>query len=207
MALSNQKIQDRYSDFSKIYDLLFGPIFHKGRKKIIEKMSILPNQKILEVGVGTGLSLELYPEHSEVHGIDLTESMLAKAQLRVQEKNLSWVKSLQQMDALNMSFESQTFDKVAAMYVASVVPSVETLLSEMKRVCKPGGDLFFVNHFTSENSFVKWCETKLNHYSDLFGFHTDFPMEPFLEKVALNPVSVDSINVYWTLVHFRNETS
>jgi len=113
-----------------------------------------PGERILEVGVGTGLSLPLYPENVSVVGIDISRHMLDQARVRQARSGLDNVAELMVMDAENMGFKDDSFDKVVAMYVASVVPDPGRLVDEMRRVCKPGGQIFMVNHFHSRNPGV-----------------------------------------------------
>lgn len=117
-------------------------------------MNCLPGEKVLEVGVGTGLSLPYYPDQTFVVGIDVSPHMLARANRRVFSEGLGNC-TLRLMDAQNMSFVDGFFDKAAAMYIASVVPNPQDMISEMKRVCKPGGDLLIVNHFSNCNRLIR----------------------------------------------------
>ena len=111
-----------YRLFSGSYDVVFGPVFHLGRKDAVRIANALPGQRILEVGVGTGLSLPFFRSDSEVTGIDVSAEMLAKARHRVERQNLKHVKELSVMDAEKMDFPDNSFDAVMGMYVASVVP-------------------------------------------------------------------------------------
>src|SRR4029079_17211447 len=123
---SSMDLQDTirtYRLFSGSYDVVFGPIFHLGRKDAVRIANALPGQRILEVGVGTGLSLPFFRSDSEVTGIDISAEMLAKAHRRVERQNLKHVKELSVMDAEKMDFPDNSFDAVMGMYVASVVPN------------------------------------------------------------------------------------
>jgi len=138
--MDNASIINAYKRYARSYDCLFGRILDPGRRLVVEKMNCLPGEKVLEVGVGTGLSLPCYPDRTSVVGIDISPHMLARANQRIFSEGLRNC-SLRLMNAQNMSFVDGFFDKVAAMYIASVVPNPQDMVSEMKRVCKPGGDL------------------------------------------------------------------
>ena len=140
-----------YNLLSGSYDVVFGPAFHPGRKQAVRVANDRPGQRILEVGVGTGLSLPYFRADSQVTGIDVSAEMLDKAKQRVARRKLAHVAALQIMDAEHMSFEDNSFDAVLALYVASVVPDPARFAVEMLRVCIPGGTIVLVNHFTSEN--------------------------------------------------------
>src|SRR5205085_10967299 len=120
-----------YRLFSGSYDVVFGPVFHPGRKEAVRIANDRPGQRILEVGVGTGLSLPHFRWDARVTGIDVSAAMLQKARRRVERRRLRQVEALVEMDAENMSFEEDSFDSVLALYVASVVPNPARFVAEM----------------------------------------------------------------------------
>ena len=199
-------IRKSYRRYAGLYDIYFGAVFQPGRRAIVELMNCQFDEHILEVGVGTGLSLPLYPACANVTGIDVSPEMLAKAHARVQHEHLNNV-VLHEMDAETMSFADNSFDKVVAMYVASVVPSPRRLVTEMSRVCKPGGELFIVNHFMSHNRFIARLEKTIAPLSNLVGFHPDFELDAFIRETELNVVEKVPVNFlgYWTLLRARNQ--
>src|SRR6201984_3773823 len=163
-----------YRLFSGSYDVVFGPIFHPGRKDAVRIANDRPGQRILEVGVGTGLSLPYFRADSRVTGIDVSAEMLAKAQRRAKRLRLAHVEGLHVMDAENLEFADSAFDTVLALYVASVVPSPARFAAEMHRVCIPGGTIVVVNHFTSENLVLRLIEKRLARIVRHIGFPRDF---------------------------------
>src|SRR5918911_1479983 len=175
-----------YRLFSGSYDVVFGPVFHPGRKEAVRIANDKPGQRILEVGVGTGLSLPYFRPDSRVVGIDVSAEMLAKARRRAEGKNLKHVEALLEMDAEHMSFEDNSFDAVLALYVASVVPNPARFAAEMRRVCIPGGTIVVVNHFTSENVVARLIEKRLARLARHIGFHADFPFEQFRRDSRLS---------------------
>lgn len=199
-------IEQAYRRYALFYDFVFGAVFQPGRKAIIECMDCRPGERILEVGVGTGLSLTLYPKDVLVTGIDISHDMLAQAQARKKRDGLGNVVQLSVMDAENMEFEDSSFDKVVAMYVASVVPDPERLVDEMRRVCKPNGLIIFVNHFRSRNPVLRACESFLAPLSKQLGFRPDFSLDRFLDETGLNVLDIHPVNIFHfcTMVEARN---
>ena len=149
-----------YRLFSGSYDLVFGPVFHPGRKDAVRIANDRPAQRILEVGVGTGLSLPFFRGDARVTGVDVSSEMLAKARRRVARRKLKQVEALLEMDAEKLTFADNSYDAVLALYVASVVPNPARFAAEMRRVCKPGGTIVIVNHFTSENRVMRFIEKR-----------------------------------------------
>ena len=196
-----------YRLFSGSYDIVFGPVFHPGRKQAVRIANDRPGQRILEVGVGTGLSLPYFRADSHLTGIDVSAEMLAKARRRVERERLAHVDELHVMDAEHLDFEDNSFDAVLALYVASVVPSPARFAAEMRRVCIPGGTIVLVNHFTSENWALRFMEKRLAHLARHIGFHADFPLDAFLRNSALAVREVRPSNLfgYWRLLRCINE--
>ena len=135
---------------------------------------------MLEVGVGTGLSLGHYAPHLAVTGIDFSGEMLARAEARVAEHGLSQVVALRQMDARSLDFPDASFDTVVAMHVISVVPEPERVMAEMARVCRPGGEVLVLNHFLHEEGALGYLGRRFAPLVDTLGWHSDFPIETAL---------------------------
>jgi phosphatidylethanolamine/phosphatidyl-N-methylethanolamine N-methyltransferase len=196
-----------YRLFAGPYDLVFGPIFHPGRKQAVRLANDRPGQRILEVGVGTGLSLPHFRPDSRVVGIDVSAEMLAKARKRAASRGLRQVEALTEMDAENLTFAENSFDAVLALYVASVVPDPARFAAEMRRVCKPGGTIVIVNHFTSINPLMRFIEKRLAPLASRIGFHADFPLDGFLAASHLTVREIRPSNLfgYWRLLRCVNE--
>ena len=194
-----------YRLFSGSYDIVFGPVFHPGRKEAVRIANDRPAQRILEVGVGTGLSLPHFRTDSRVTGIDVSEEMLARARRRAER--LTHVEGLHVMDAENLEFPDNSFDAVLALYVASVVPNPARCAAEMRRVCIPGGTIVVVNHFTSEKLLVRFMEKRLAHVARHIGFHADFPFDTFQRdsRLSIREVRPSNLFGYWKLLRCVNE--
>jgi phosphatidylethanolamine/phosphatidyl-N-methylethanolamine N-methyltransferase len=194
-------VEKVYQNIAKIYDYTYGPTLHPGRLEAIQKMSIRPGHAVLEVGVGTGINLALYPQTCRVTGIDLSSKMLDKARHRIRSKRLPHCEVVE-MDASQMTYANDSFDVVYAPYVISVVPDPVKVAREMYRVCRPGGRVVILNHFKSRNPFLSKIETAISPMTVHIGFTADLDLPGFLEQAGLNPVSIDKVNVpkMWTLI-------
>src|SRR5262249_27727338 len=166
-----------YRLFSGSYDIAFGPVFHPGRKEAVRIANDRPGQRILEVGVGTGLSLPHFRADSRVTGIDVSEEMLAKARRRAEHRRLSHVEGLHVMDAENLEFPDNSFDAVLAPSAPSVGPNRALFAGGRRRFCTPGGTFVVVNHFTSETPAARFVEKWFARLARHIGFHADFPLD------------------------------
>jgi phosphatidylethanolamine/phosphatidyl-N-methylethanolamine N-methyltransferase len=198
-------VKAAYRRYAGFYNALFGPVLQPGRKAVIEALDCQPGHRVLEVGVGTGLALDLYPAGVKVVGIDVSAEMLDKARRRVAKRGFTHVEALLEMDAEAMSFPDATFDKVVAMYVISAVPHPERLLEELHRVCKPDGEILLVNHVSSDNRLVKVIEKGLARFSDKIGFRPDFEMRGLVTDHDV--VQLARVNVFWKVMRLRNGVS
>ena len=182
--METQKIEKVYSFYSGFYDLIFGRIFHDSRTEVIRLLDLKPEDRVLEVGVGTGLSLPFYPPHCHVVGIDLTGRMLEKGLEKVHKRGLQHI-DLLQMDAAHMALADDSFDAVTAAYVMTAVPFPHQVLSEMCRVCRPGGKIILLNHFSNDNPFVFRLEKSISPWCARIGFRTDLALEDLLQGSSL----------------------
>ena len=198
-----EAVKAAYRRYAGVYDAVFGPVLQPGRRAVVEALGCKPGERVLEVGVGTGLSLPLYPAGVKVTGIDVSSEMLERARARVARRGLGDVEALLEMDAERMDFPDASFDKVVAMYVASVVENPQRLLEELHRVCRPDGEIFLVNHVRSDNPIIGAVEKGLARFSDMLGFHPDFELRELLS--AQHEVSqVSRINFFWKVLRLRN---
>jgi phosphatidylethanolamine/phosphatidyl-N-methylethanolamine N-methyltransferase len=200
-AVETDFVAGVYEKLASVYDWIFGPTLHPGRLQAMQRMAIASGDRILEVGVGTGINLSLYPRDCAVTGIDLSDSMLEKAHDRVAEKAMRNVRLLQ-MDATSLSFPDDSFDIVYAPYLISVVPDPVAVASEMRRVCRPGGRIIILNHFRSSNPVMSWGERMLSPFTVHIGFKSDLDLPAFLAQAGLQPVSIEKVNIprIWSLV-------
>src|SRR5919198_3657324 len=200
-VVENDFVARVYENLASVYDFTFGPALHPGRMQAIERMGIKPGDRILEVGVGTGINATLYPADCAVTGIDLSESMLEKARDRVARKGIRNARLLE-MDAADLKFADGTFDIVYAPYLISVVPDPVTVACEMRRVCKVGGRIIFLNHFRSPNPLLAWIERAISPFTVHIGFKSDLDLPAFLAQAELKPISIQKVNVprIWSLV-------
>ena len=200
-AVENQFVERVYEKLASVYDLFFGPTLHPGRLVAIDRMGIRPNDRVLEVGVGTGINTSLYPANCQVTGIDLSASMLEKARERVAREGLHHVRLLE-MDAASLTFAADSFDIVYAPYLVSVVPDPVKVVREMHRVSKPGGKIIVLNHFRSANAILSRLERAISPFTVHIGFKSDLDLPGFLAQADLQPISIEKVNVprIWSLV-------
>ena len=200
-AVENSFVEGVYDKLAKVYDLTFGPTLHPGRLQAIQRMSIQAGERVLEVGVGTGINLSLYPREASITGIDFSVSMLEKARDRVARKGMRGVRLLQ-MDAADLKFADNSFDIVYAPYLISVVPDPLTVAREMHRVCRPGGRIVFLNHFLSPNPLLSRIERAISPFTIHIGFKADLDLPAFLAQADMRPVSIEKVNIprLWSLV-------
>jgi phosphatidylethanolamine/phosphatidyl-N-methylethanolamine N-methyltransferase len=200
-AVENDFVARVYEKLASIYDFTFGPTLHPGRLEAIQRMGIQTGDRVLEVGVGTGINATLYPHDCAVTGIDLSDSMLEKARERVARKDIANVRLLE-MDAADLKFADGSFDIVYAPYLISVVPDPVAVAREMSRVCRPGGKIIFLNHFRSPNRVLAWAERAISPFTVHIGFKSDLDLPGFLAQADLKPVSIEKVNIprIWSLV-------
>lgn len=203
-TLSIAAVREAYKRWAPVYDSTFGIVANRGRRKAVE----LINQRrgrVLEVGVGTGLSLPHYAPYLKIFGVDISPEMLEKARERVGKHDLRNVEGLGEMDAAHLDFPDNAFDIVVAMYVMTVVPNPERVMQELERVCAPGGEVMIVNHFSQDHGARGWVERKMAPYADHLGWHPIFPLDrvmgrPMLALVESKPLWPAGL---FTLVRFR----
>jgi phosphatidylethanolamine/phosphatidyl-N-methylethanolamine N-methyltransferase len=172
-----------YRRYAPTYDLVFGAVFDRGRVATAKRANELPGRRVLELGVGTGLSLPRYRADREIVGIDISPEMLSVASRRIAEFGLPNV-GLARMDGEHLAFPDASFDIVVAMFVISVTPDPRRCLAEMQRVCAPGGAILICNHLidgAGERSFSR----ELARFSRWLGWRPDFRLQPLLEGSPL----------------------
>ncbi len=196
-------VENTYKVYSTVYDIIFGKVFEQGRKEVVENLKFNSGDRVLEVGVGTGLSLKYYPESVEVIGIDISNHMLEKAVQRVDANEWEHI-SLTKMNAENLTYEDEYFDKVVLMHVYSVTPNPDKLIKEAVRVCKKGGDIIILNHFSNEK--LSLVEKLVKPFQDKIGFRTDFPLKENIYNRDLNVQKIVPANIFniSRIVHIKN---
>ena len=191
-----------YSDFAPLYDKVFGKIFSSRLRQVIRSLDIPRGAKVLEVGAGTGTSFPAYPPHCEVTGIDLAPDMLARAQGKILENGWTHLKVLE-MDALQLKFPDDSFDYVMAFHVVTVVPDPVRMIEEAKRVCRPGGKIVIVNHFTSDFPLLGFLTEIWDPVTRRLGWRTNLRLRPFIEATELKvekAYKLSKLSLYTVLV-------
>jgi len=175
-----------YARWAPIYDFIFGAMFERGRKASVAAAERIGG-RVLEVGVGTGLSLPEYRWTTHVTGIDLSAPMLRKAKARVREHRLTNVDGLAVMDAQRLGFQNAVFDVVVAQYVITTVPNPEATLDEFARVLRPGGEIILINHLGAEAGFRATYERWLAPLARWLGWQPQFGFERLVAWAARHP--------------------
>ena len=176
--INRQSVERAYARWAPVYDMVFGAVFERGRMSAIEAAERAcgpAGGRILEVGVGTGISLPDYSHKNRLTGVDLSEPMLRKAHERVAEKKLTNVEALAVMDAERLALPDSAFDVVVAQYVITAVPNPEATLDEFARVLKPGGEIVLVNHIGAEQGPRRLFEQWFAPIARRLGWRVEFP--------------------------------
>jgi phosphatidylethanolamine/phosphatidyl-N-methylethanolamine N-methyltransferase len=171
LDFDRETVEQAYDRWAPIYDLVFGGVFSKGRRAAIQATNKIGG-RVLEVGVGTGISLPLYSQNVRIFGTDISEAMLDKAKKRVTEYGLKNVEGLAVMDAEKLEFPDDSFDVVMAQYVVTAVPNPEVALDEFVRVVRPGGELIILTRVSADAGMRRFIEQKLQPVVRPLGFRT-----------------------------------
>src|ERR1700716_1636996 len=172
--IDREGVEKAYGRWAPVYDLVFGKVFDEGRRSTIAEADKIGG-RILDVGVGTGLSLSDYSSTTKLCGVDISEPMLRKAQSRVRALGLRNVETLAVMDAKSLAFADSSFDAVVAQYVITAVPDPEATLDDFIRVLKPGGELILVNHIGAESGPRRVFELAFAPLARRLGWRPEFP--------------------------------
>jgi phosphatidylethanolamine/phosphatidyl-N-methylethanolamine N-methyltransferase len=176
-------VEKAYERWAPVYDLVFGKVFDHGRQSTIAEADRIGG-RVLDVGVGTGLSLSDYSPTTKICGVDISEPMLRRAQQRVREQKLFNVETLAVMDAKHLAFADNAFDAVVAQYVITAVPDPEATLDDFIRVLKPGGELILVNHIGAESGPRRLFELAFAPVARRLGWRPEFPWERLVKWAA-----------------------
>ena len=205
---NKQVMEKAYARWAPVYDVLCGPVFLNGRRAAARAARDVGG-RILEIGVGTGLSFDDYDASTEITGIDISEPMIARARLRAASGRYPFVKGLAVMDAHNLRYDDGSFDCVVGQFVITLVEDPERVLSECARVVRPGGQIILVNHLYSERGLAAAVERLLAQKARKLGLRPEFPFQrlaawaqnhggaELIERRKVKPFGV------YTLVRFR----
>lgn len=208
VALEARRTEKVYSVLARVYDEFFDWALGPGRRAAVSKLPVSKGDRILEIGVGTGLSLPLYPRSCHVTGIDITDAMLERARTRLERIGRDGVE-LRRMDARNLQFPDASFDAVVAPYLVSVVSDPSRVMKEAARVCRPGGIVAVVNRFRSRAPVLRQIDGWLTPATQWIGFRLDLPIETVLGTPGLRVERIDRVNLLglWRLIWMRREES
>jgi phosphatidylethanolamine/phosphatidyl-N-methylethanolamine N-methyltransferase len=186
-VMRTEGVAAAYDRWAPVYDLVFGNVFKSGRQQAIEAAEAVGGH-VLEVGVGTGISLPLYDRRLKLTGIDIADAMLDKARDRVRELGLDNVEEIAVMDAENLRYEANSFDSVVAQYVVTAVPNPEAALNEFVRVLKPGGEIIICTRIGATKGMRGAIEKTLMPITSKLGWRTEFPMSRYEAWARAHPL-------------------
>jgi phosphatidylethanolamine/phosphatidyl-N-methylethanolamine N-methyltransferase len=203
--MEETEIKRIYAYYSRVYDFIFKRWFFPRQQYAIQALDISPGQRVLDLGVGTGFSLSLYPRHAQVIGVDLSSKMLREARKKVRRARLSHV-DLMEMDAAHLAFPDNTFDCVIVAFVISVVPDPLQVLAEIKRVSKPEGQIVIINHFQSQNKMMAQLEKWVSPLCTKIGWRSDLALDYLVQHADLQIDRKYSLNKLdlWKVVYATN---
>jgi len=203
-TVESRRVERVYSMLARVYDDCFDWALGPGRRTAIQRLGIRPGGRVLEVGVGTGLSFPHYPKACRVTGIDISVPMLEQARERAEGLDGLDVELLK-MDARALELPDDSFDHVLAPYVISVVPQPERVMAEIRRVCKPGGTVIVVNQFLSANPLLGVADRLLTPATRWIGFRMDLPMKIVTRTPGLTIEKIERVNLFglWHLLQLR----
>jgi phosphatidylethanolamine/phosphatidyl-N-methylethanolamine N-methyltransferase len=181
--MSRQGVAQAYDRWAPVYDMVFGPVFRQGRAAAIRAAERVGG-RILEVGVGTGISLPGYARTSRIVGVDISEDMLDKARRRVKRLGLSNVEDIAVGDAEALTYRDDSFDVVVAQYVVTACPNPEAALDEFARVCRPGGEIVITTRVGADKGVRGAIERTLMPVTSRLGFRTEFPFSRYTDWAA-----------------------
>ncbi|MBS0246972.1 MAG: methyltransferase domain-containing protein [Proteobacteria bacterium] len=201
-------MEKAYAKWAPVYDMLCGPVFLNGRRAAAQAAHEVGG-RILEIGVGTGLSFDDYDHTTEITGIDISEPMIARARERAASGRYPFVKELRVMDAGALAYPDASFDCVVGQFVITLVDNPERVLSECARVLRPGGQIILVNHLYSEKGLAAVVERLLAQKARKLGLRPEFPFQRLADWASthggaqlIERRKVKPFGVY-TLVRFR----
>jgi phosphatidylethanolamine/phosphatidyl-N-methylethanolamine N-methyltransferase len=210
--LDKAAVAKAYARWAPVYDFVFGAVFERGRRAAVAAAERIGG-RILEVGVGTGLSLPDYSAANRLVGVDLSAPMLRKAKARVTKRRLGNIDGLAVMDAQHLAFAEAVFDVVVAQYVITAVPDPEATLDEFARVTRPGGEIVLVNHLGAETGLRAMCERSFAPLARQLGWRPEFGWQrlakwaarhggiEFIERRAMPPLG------HFSLIRFARNAN
>jgi phosphatidylethanolamine/phosphatidyl-N-methylethanolamine N-methyltransferase len=190
-----ERVKRIYAFYSSFYDSFFGRLYAPGRRAAARLMDVRAGEEVLEVGVGTGIALPLYPRGARVVGIDLSREMLEKARRRKRDLGLSNV-TLYEMDATRMDFPAGRFHKVIAAHTVAVVPNPLTLILEMKRVCREGGEIYILNYAGSTEGWLSQIDKFVSPFRQALGLGHHLDIESLVREAGLSIEHQQRVNLF-----------
>jgi phosphatidylethanolamine/phosphatidyl-N-methylethanolamine N-methyltransferase len=207
VAMQESSTRSIYDFHSLFYDVTFGRLVRRRIARAISHMNIGPEAQVLDLGIGTGASLDFYPRHARIVGIDLSGGMLRECRKKLQQRRLAPTQLLQ-ANALELPFRDDAFDHVFISHVISVVSDPYRLITEAQRVSKPGTRIVIVNHFQSTNRLIAMVEKFLSPLCTKLGWRSDLPLQDLIRRTGVEVdyrFKLESIDLWETVVITNNK--
>jgi phosphatidylethanolamine/phosphatidyl-N-methylethanolamine N-methyltransferase len=207
VAMQESSTRSIYDFHSVFYDVTFGKLVRRRIARAISHMNIKPGERVLDLGIGTGASLDYYPRHARLVGIDLSAGMLRECRKKLHQKRLAPTHLLQ-ANALDLPFRDDAFDHVFISHVISVVSDPYRLITEAQRVCKPEARIVILNHFQSTNRFIAMVEKFLGPLCTMLGWRSDLPLQDLIRRTGVEVdfrYKLESIDLWETVVITNNK--
>ncbi len=193
--METDRLKKIYAIYSSFYDSIFGRLYAPGRRAAVRLMNVQPGEEILEVGVGTGIALPLYPKRATVVGIDLSSEMLEKARQRKEDLGLANI-TLYEMDATKMAFPEGRFHKVIAAHIITLIPEPLKLLTEMKRVCHVKGEIYILNYEGNTTGWMSRIEEFISPFRKSLGLGVHLDIDTLLGRAGLKIEHKERVNLF-----------
>jgi phosphatidylethanolamine/phosphatidyl-N-methylethanolamine N-methyltransferase len=207
VAMQESSTRSIYDFHSMFYDATFGKLVRRRIARAISHMNIAPGARVLDLGIGTGASLDFYPRHANIVGIDLSGGMLRECRKKLFQKRLAPT-CLFQANALELPFRDDSFDHVFISHVISVVSDPYRLITEAQRVAKPEARIVVLNHFQSTNRFIAMVEKFLCPLCTKLGWRSDLPLQDLIRRTGVEVdyrYKLESIDLWETVVITNNK--
>lgn len=184
-----------YRRFAPLYDYVFGRGLHDARKVAIDALACEPDERVLEVCIGSGLSLDLYPENAHIVGIDLSHEMLGRAVHRLRQHPRVGRCDLLQMNAERLTFANASFDKAIVLFGVAGLPDPVQAMHELRRVCRPNARIVIASRFRGRRSWLSLYDLIAAPLYRFLAYRSDLDCHAFVTQSGLHVIESRRANL------------